>query len=193
MLTGLKQIGLARAIRYFFTVWLDLFYRLLPFPQLRVVYLRLCGARIGKNTIICRGVRFLNLYRTGYRGLTIGDFCWISDEAMFDLADEIRLGDHVTVGYRAMILTHLNVGYHAHPLQQLFPPHQKSVEIESGVFVGPYTVVLAGVRIGKESFIRAQSLISHDVQPGVYYSAHNKPNITPTTFFSGPSDDSESA
>ena len=191
MLTGLKQIGVIGAIRFFFTTWLDLVYRLLPFPQLRVIYLRLCGAHIGKGTIICRGVRFLNLYRTGYRGLSIGNFCWIGEEAMFDLADKIDIGDHVTIGQRAMILTHLNVGYHAHPLQKHFPSHQKSVKIESGVFLGPYALVLAGVRIGKESFIMAQSLVSQNIRSGVYYSMQGKPRSVPTTFFSGDPDDSE--
>lgn len=169
MPSALKEIGIWKAFKYFYTTFLGIFYKAMIFPQMRVAFLRLCGAKIGKNTIICSGVRFLNLYRTGLRGLTIGNYCWISEEAMLDLADKIDIGDHVGLGQRSMITTHLNVGYSDHPLQGYFPAHQKPVVIQDGVFIGPYCVIMPGVTVGGESFIIAKSMVARDVPSGVMY------------------------
>lgn len=141
------------------------------FPQMRVAFLRLCGAKIGKGTIICSGVRFINLYRTGFKGLTIGSYCWISEEAMFDLADKITFGDYVSFGQRSMIFTHLNIGFKDHPLQKHLPPYQKPVVIHNGVAVSVCCTVLAGAIIGENSAIMVNTLVPAErkVPPGVLY------------------------
>jgi len=169
MSSALKEIGIKKAFKFFYTTLLMILYEFMIFPQMRIIFLRLCGAKIGKHTIISRGVKFINLYRTGFKGLTIGNYCFISDEVMFDLADKITIGDHVSLGQRSMIITHLNIGYSSHPLQKYFPPEQKEVTVKNGTFIGPYTVILYGVTIGENSLVMVHSLVTQDVQPNTLF------------------------
>jgi acetyltransferase-like isoleucine patch superfamily enzyme len=161
---ALDEIGLGRAARFgFFTLAL-LPYRLALFPPLRTAWLRLLGARIGRRTIL-HDVRFFNLYRRGPSGLSMGDDCFVGDECLFDLADEIRFEDHVTLAERVLVLTHTNVGYRDHPLQPHFPALAAPVTIRRGSFIGAAVTILPGVTIGPEAFVAAGSVVTADVPP----------------------------
>ncbi len=161
---ALREIGLARAVRFGTLSLAMLPYRILVLPQLRAPYLRLLGARIGGGAII-HDVRFFNLYRRGLAGLEVGNQCFVGDECLLDLAEGIRLGDQVTLAERVLVLTHMNVGYRDHPLQELFPAVAAPVVIEGGAFVGASSTVLAGVTIGERSFVAAGSVVTHSVAP----------------------------
>lgn len=169
MPSALKEVGIRKAFKFFYTTLLMILYNFMVFPQMRTIFLRLCGAKIGKHTLISKDVKFINLYRTGFKGLVIGDYCFISDEAMFDLADKITIGNHLTLGQRTMIITHLNVGYSDHPLKKHFPSEQKEVVIKDGVFIGPYSVILPGITVGESSLIMVNSLVTQDVPSNVLY------------------------
>ena len=161
---ALSEIGWRRAARYGFFTLAMIPYRLAFLPQLRAPWLRLLGARIGRRTVV-HDVRFFNLYRRGLAGLEIGDECFLGDECLLDLAEGIRLERQVTLAERVLLLTHLNVGYHDHPLQVRFPAKAAPVVIERGAFLGANVTVLAGVRIGSESFVAAGSVVTDDVPP----------------------------
>ncbi len=139
-------------------------YRMALFPPLRVAWLRLLGARIGRRVIL-HDVRFFNLYRRGLPGLCVGDECFLGDECLLDLAAAICLEDQVTLAERVLILTHMNVGYKDHPLQGRFPAQEAPVFLERGCFVGAQATLLPGVRVGAQSFIAAGSVVTADVPP----------------------------
>ena len=161
---ALGEIGWRKAARFgFYTIAL-VPYRLALFPQLRAPWLRLLGARLGRRTIL-HDVRFFNLYRRGLAGLEIGDDCFLGDECLLDLAEAVRLERQVTFAERVLVLTHTNVGYADHPLQAHFPAVAAPVVVESGAFVGANVTLLPGVRIGRESFVAAGSVVSADVPP----------------------------
>jgi acetyltransferase-like isoleucine patch superfamily enzyme len=103
--------------------------------------------------------------RGGFRALTIGDHCFVGDEVLFDLAAPVVLEDHVTLAARAVVLTHLNVGYKDHPLQTRFPSVTKGVTIKRGSFIGAGATILAGCSVGPESFVAACALVNRDVAP----------------------------
>ena len=162
---ALGEIGMARALRFgLFTLSMVPF-RLLLFPQLRAPYLRLLGARIGRRTLL-HDVRFFNLYRRGLSGLDIGADCFVGDECLLDLAEEVRLEDQVTLAERVVVLTHMNVGYADHPLQAHFPAVAQPVRIRAGSFVGASATVLPGVSIGPRAFVAAGSVVTEDVSEG---------------------------
>jgi len=127
-----------------------------------VAWLRLLGARVGARVVL-HDVRLFNLYRRGPGGLAVGDECFLGDECLLDLADEIHLEAQVTLAERVVVLTHLNVGYHDHPLQALFPAFTAAVRIGRGSFVGANATLLPGVRIGAGSFVAAGSVVTEDV------------------------------
>ena len=151
---ALREIGLRRAVRFGFFTLAMVPYRLALFPQVRAVWLRLLGARVGRRAIV-HDVRFFNLYRRGLDGLDIGEECFVGDECLFDLAEGIRLERQVTLAERVVILTHTNVGYHDHPLQKLFPATTAPVVLERGCFIGASVTILPGVTVGSESFVAA--------------------------------------
>jgi acetyltransferase-like isoleucine patch superfamily enzyme len=161
---ALDEIGTSRALRFGFFTLAMLPYRVALFPPVRTAWLRLLGAKIGKRAIL-HDVRFFNLYRRGLGGLQVGDDCFLGDECLFDLADEIRLEDHVTLAERVVILTHTNVGYRDHPLQSHFPAMTGPVTIRRGSFVGAAVTILPGLTIGPEAFVAAGSVVTSDVPP----------------------------
>jgi acetyltransferase-like isoleucine patch superfamily enzyme len=161
---ALAEIGWRRAFRFGFYTLAMVPYRLTLVPQLRRLYLRLLGVSVGQRTVI-HDVRFFNLYRRGFAGLTIGDDCFLGDECLLDLAEGIQLGPQVTLAERVLILTHMNVGYRDHPLQAAFPPLAAPVHLEEGCFVGANVTILAGVTVGRQSFVAAGSVVTGDVPP----------------------------
>lgn len=161
---ALAEIGWRKAVRFgWFTLAL-VPYRIALFPQVRAPWLRLLGARIGPRSIL-HDVRFFNLYRKGLGGLAIGRECFLGDECLLDLADEVVLEDQVTLAERVVVLTHTNVGFADHPLQKHFPALTAPVVFERGCFVGASVTVLPGVRVGRESFVAAGSVVTADVPP----------------------------
>lgn len=162
MSKALREIGWGRALRFGLTSLAMGLYRLLLFPQLRAPFLRLLGARVGRGAIV-HDVRFVNLYRRGLPGLSVGDDCFLGEECLLDLAEEIRIERQVTVSARAILLTHLNVGYRDHPLQRHFPSQAAAVHVLEGSFIGAGAIVLPGVRIGPRAFVAAGSVVTHDV------------------------------
>lgn len=161
---ALAEIGFGRAARFGVLTLAMIPYRLALFPQARSAWLRLLGARIGRGAIL-HDVRFFNLYRRGFGGLSMGRDCFVGDDCLIDLAEAVSLEDQVTLAERVLVLTHTNVGYRDHPLQKLFPPTAAAVVVEAGSFVGAGVTLLPGVRVGRGSFVAAGSVVTEDVPP----------------------------
>lgn len=161
---ALREIGLGKALKYALLTLAMAFYHLLVFSPWRVCFLRLLGARIGKNVVL-HNTKFFNCYRRGFPGLHIGDQCFIGDDCLFDLADEVHLDNQVTLGERVVVLTHINVGFHDHPLQKYFPASSERVIFEEGCFIGASVTLLKGVTVGRGAFVAAGSLVNRDIEP----------------------------
>lgn len=161
-MTVLKEVGIGKVVRYIlFELWTVVFGWMI-FSPLRVWWMRLGGATIGKDVVIHR-ISLVNLYAVGLKGLKIGDACFLGDGVMIDCAQRVILEEHVTLAMRALLITHLNVGYKNHPLQEAFPRHAKPVRIKRGSFVGANATVLAGVTVGEESFVGVGAVVTKDV------------------------------
>jgi acetyltransferase-like isoleucine patch superfamily enzyme len=162
---ALEEVGLRRILRFLWVSFLLSVLRRTWVTPVRVFFLRICGASVGANTIIHR-VTLINVDRSGFRALRVGDNCFVGDEVLIDLAAPVTLEDHVTLATRAVVLTHLNVGYTDHPLQSRFPSQTEAVLIRRGSFIGAGALVLAGTTIGPEAFVAAASLVNRAVSPG---------------------------
>ncbi len=158
----IKEVGIKKLIRYVFSsLWQYVFAMMFASP-LRVTFLRLFGATIGSDTVIER-IKLMNLYRVGIGGLRIGDRCFLGDGVALDLAERILLEDDVTLSFDAMVLTHTNVGYAHHPIQQHIPSRTKPVLLKKGCFLGARSVVLAGLMIGEGAAVAAGAVVTKDV------------------------------
>jgi maltose O-acetyltransferase len=164
-----REIGWRRSLRFLLETFLLLLFKAMIVPPLRTGFLRICGARIGRNTVI-HEVAFFNLYRGSFRNLVIGHDCFVGHQTMLDLADRIVLEDQVTLAERVTVLTHFNVGYADHPLQARFPKKQGPVTIKEGSFVGAQATVLPGVTIGPRSLLAAGAVAVKDLPPDEAYA-----------------------
>lgn len=159
---ALGEIGFARIIRFFLSEVFLTFFNHALFPPIRILLLRLIGAKIGKNCIIL-DITLANLDRTGAKGLNIGNNCFIGNQVLFDLSGSIHIGNNVTIAARSLIMTHLNVGYRDHPLQQFYPKFTAATRVKSGSFIGAGSLLLPKVIVGRNSFVGAGSVVTKDV------------------------------
>ena len=162
MSKAFKEIGFRKSMRFLTCEIALCVFKMIIVPQVRAIFLRFLGADIGKDVIIFEA-KFQNCYRKGFKGLHIGDNCFIGSDCLFDLADSITIGNNVTIASSVNIVTHLNVGYKDHPLQKFFPAMSKGVIIKDNVFLGFNSTVLAGVTIHERSFVAASALVCEDV------------------------------
>ena len=165
MSAAFKEIGAWRALRFVLLELAQAVHGLLLLPPLRAFWLRLLGARIGRDAVLL-APRFSNLDRRGLGGLVLGRRGWVGRGVRLDLADAIELGDDVTLADEVLVLTHLNVGFREHPLQAAFPRSTAPVRVGAGAFVGARAILLPGVRVGERAFVAAGAVVTHDVEPG---------------------------
>lgn len=159
---AIEEIGLIKTIKFTLYCFVQALYGLLYFPPLRKLFLTTFGAEIGKDSIVMN-VKFFNWHHTGLKGLSVGNECFIGDEALIDLHDKVIFEDQVTIAQRVTVLTHLNIGYKNHPLQKFFPRKSKSVIIKRGAVIAAVATILPGVTVGEESFVAAGSVVTEDV------------------------------
>lgn len=163
MRDALKEVGLKKALKYVFWALIMETYRFMIFPPLRVLFFKLMGAQIEGEVLVLNHVRFINVHRTGFKGLRMEPKSMIGHGALLDLADEIIIKEHAAVS--GTVLTHTNVGYHDHPLQKYVPGFKKPVVFERGCFVSMNSTILPGVTIGECSIVGAGSVVIRDVPP----------------------------
>lgn len=163
MYAVLSEVTIAQLIRYIvYEFWSSLL-PLMCFPPLRSFWLRVGGAHIGRGTIINK-ISLVNLYAHGLGNLSIGDKCFVGDEVMLDLSGKVILGDHVTLALRAVVVTHMNVGFRDHPLKSRYPKMVEKVLVRRGSFVGANATILPGVTVGEEALVAAGSVVVDDVE-----------------------------
>jgi len=165
---ALKEIGFKKTLRFLIYSLLQIIYNFSLLPPVRRLLLISFGAKIGSESIIM-GVKFFNWYHKGLSGFRIGRDCFIGDETLIDLYEEVIVEDQVTLAQRVLVLTHTNVGYKDHPLQKYFPKKAQPVVLKTGCFIGAGSIILPGVTIGKRAFITAGSVVSSDIPSDVVY------------------------
>ena len=135
-----------------------------PTPQIlfawRRFVLRRFGAQIGKNVLIRPGVRVTYPWK-----LTIGDNCWIGDNATIYTIDEISLGDNVVISQDA----YLCAGTHD-ARDVSFPIVANPIVIESESWVATRAFIGPGVRIGRGAVVGACSVVQSDVPPAAIFA-----------------------
>src|SRR3990172_5296714 len=143
-----EEIGTRRFLKFIIFSLVSSFYHLLidhvfNLPPFRKYFLILLGAKVGKDSILM-SVKFINWHYGGPGVLKIGNECFIGDETLIDLYDQVILEDQVTIAQRVTLLTHLNVGYSNHPLQKFFPKSSKPVILKRGAVIAASATVLPG-------------------------------------------------
>ena len=102
--------------------------------------------------------------------ITIGDNVYIGNDSILLGAGEIEIQSGCVTGANVLITSHtpdpskIKIGEHISD-GPILPHKFKKVTIEEGTMIGPYSIILLGVTIGRNAIISAGSIIRLDVAP----------------------------
>jgi putative colanic acid biosynthesis acetyltransferase WcaF len=123
--------------------------------RMRVALLRMFGAKIGKNVLICGGVRVHVPWN-----LELGDYAAIGDKVeIYNLAP-IRIGAHTTVSQH----TYLCASSHDYTRSD-FPLYSLPITVGAQAWIAAGVFVAPGVTIGEGSVVGARSVVLRDIPP----------------------------
>jgi acetyltransferase-like isoleucine patch superfamily enzyme len=133
-------------------------YRL--FIYLKILFLRLNGAKIGKNVVIYPGV-----WIAPGRNLVIGDNVDLAYGVIITTSGGVMIGDRTLIGYRTQILSSNHIIPDRN--EQVFKSgHDKRpVVIGNDVWIGANTIILPGKVIGDGAVIAAGSVVTKNIEP----------------------------
>lgn len=139
----------------------NLFIKLLPasrFSTLKVLLLRWCGAKVGKN------VQLFSPKILGNFNLIIGDNVWIGHDALiFGAKDStITIESNAKVASRAILVT----GYHDYSIKYdniAGPGKCGNITIKEGALIDTNAIVVAHKTIGHKAHVAAGAVVTHDV------------------------------
>lgn len=126
----------------------------IPVHTIRRLCYGLAGIKIGAGSAIHTGARFYNPMN-----ITVGKDSIIGENCVLDGRDDLKIGDHVDVASEVMI-------YNAqHDIESPdFAPEKAPVLIGDYVFIGPRSIILPGVTIGKGAVVAAGAVVTRDVE-----------------------------
>ncbi|MEZ5549073.1 MAG: acyltransferase [Pseudomonadales bacterium] len=129
--------------------------------QVCVDILKQYGASIEKGVRMDTGLTIHNA-DGNFRNLKIGSDCHIGKDVFIDLADEVLIGNRVTISMRTLILTHVDPGSSSLRTTRLVP-YKKRLVINDDAYIGAGVILLPGVEIGEGSIVGAGAVVTKSV------------------------------
>lgn len=145
--------------------------RLLPISSLKVRVLRSFGASIGQGVRIKPGVQVKFPWR-----LTIGNHCWIGENAWFDNLAPIVLEDHICVSQSVYFCT----GNHDWTAST-FDLRVAPITVKSGAWLAARSTIAPGVEIGEGSVLSLGSVAVKSLTSWTIYAGNPAVAIKPRT------------
>lgn len=126
----------------------------MPLFFIRKAIFEAAGVKIGLGSTIHMGCRFFNP-----SGVRIGVDTKIGDNAFLDGRAELVIGDHVDLASQVLIYN----SEHDHDSKE-FKATIEPVSIGDYVFVGPRSIILPGVKIGRGAVVAAGAVVTANVE-----------------------------
>lgn len=127
----------------------------IPSHHVRRLLYRAGGMKIGTGSTIHMYARFFDS-----RSIVIGEDTIIGEKALLDGRAPLVIGNHVDIASDVMIYNS------KHDIESPdFEAKDAPVKIEDYVFVGPRSIILPGVTIGKGAIVAAAAVVTKDVLP----------------------------
>jgi putative colanic acid biosynthesis acetyltransferase WcaF len=148
-------------------VVLNIFFKSFLFPSfLRVMLLRIFGAKVGKNVYLRRGIQISFPWN-----LKIGSNSWIGEEVWIINHAVVTLGSNVCISQAAVICS----SGHDLRTNSLVYKHG-AIEILDGGWICLGATILAGAKIGKNSVVSANETFSGALEDGhIFVNGKSKP------------------
>lgn len=135
---------------------------LVPISSIKVMALRLFGAKIGRSVVIKPGVNIKYPWK-----LSIGNFCWIGENVWIDNLEKVTLEDHVCLSQGAFLLC----GNHDYK-KVTFDLRVLPIVIQSGAWIGAKSIVCPGVTVGSHAVLTVGSIALCDLEPNFIYKGN---------------------
>lgn len=120
--------------------------------SIRVLLLRLFGAKIGKGVVLKPNINIKYPWK-----LTVGNNVWIGENVWIDNLANVTIGDNVCISQGAMLLC----GNHNYK-KTSFDLMIGDIKLEDGVWVGAKSVVCPGVTMKTHSVLTVGSVLTND-------------------------------
>jgi len=122
----------------------------------------LAGFRIGNGTRLHSSPR-ISGGNDLFSRLVIGENCSIDEDCAFDLEETVTIGDRVSIGPGAMILTS---SHQLGPREHRAGPITKNpVTVQAGALLGARSIILPGVTVGAGAVVNPGAVVNQDVLP----------------------------
>ena len=148
-----------KRLLWYFTNQLVFVHGLLPVNGLKVILLRLFGARIGKGVVIKPSVNIKYPWN-----LRAGDYVWIGEDVWIDNLGEVSLGNHVCLSQGCLLICG-NHNYRSPGFDLMV----EGISLEAGVWIGTRAVVCPGVKAASHAVLAAGSVASSDMEAYTIY------------------------
>lgn len=131
--------------------------------KLRLKILRAFGASIGPHTRIRTPLHVMGRY-VDFSRIVIGSHTYVGPDCLFDLCDDITIGNRAAVSARCSFVTHMNVG--ASDLADIYPSTTGKIYVGDDTWLGVGATVLMDTAIGRRCMIAAGAVVNRDVEDG---------------------------
>lgn len=154
--------SLAKRIVWYFVNAIFFLNPLLPFSGLKVILLRLFGARVGKGVGIKPSVNIKYPWL-----LEIRDNVWIGENVWIDNLCFVKIGSNVCISQGAMLLT----GSHNYK-KTAFDLIIGEITLEDGAWIGAKAIVCPGVICHSHSVLAVNSVATNDLEAYKIYQGN---------------------
>lgn len=153
------KAGPIKRLLWHFTNHLFFTHGLFPFSKIKILILKLFGARIGRGVNIKPSVNIKYPWL-----LQIGDYVWIGEKVWVDNLTNVQIGNNVCLSQGSMLLT----GNHNYRLAT-FDLKVGEIILEEGVWIGAGAIVCPGITCFSHSILSVNSVATKQLDAyGIY-------------------------
>lgn len=125
-----------------------------PSSKIKIMFLKLFGAKIGSGVVIKPSVSIKYPWK-----LEIGNYTWIGENVWIDNLDIIKIGNNVCISQGALLLC----GNHDYSISS-FDLKIGTITLEDGVWIGAKSIVTQNVICKSHSVLSVNSVASKDLE-----------------------------
>lgn len=133
-----------------------------PLMSIKILILKIFGAKIGKGLVIKPSVNIKFPWK-----LVIGNDVWIGENVWIDNLDQVTIGNDVCISQGALLLT----GNHDYTIPS-FDYLNRPIVLEYGVWIGAKSVVCPGVVCKSHSILAVGSIATKNLEAYTIYQGN---------------------
>ena len=134
----------------------------IPSSALKIFFLRLFGAKIGKSVVIQKKVNIKYPWK-----LVIDDYSWLGEKVWIDNLAQVTIGKNCCLSQDSLILC----GNHDFK-KASFDLIVKPITLKDGAWMGAKSVACNGITMGENSILTVGSIATSDLEANYIYQGN---------------------